>query len=119
MRLVTNRQARCVLLTTDLEIPSTNCFASSMQSCLNILSRNLGLALGAPRHANAEVCDHFHAYNDAHGLMQWYDAFSGDPLLVDASIPEASVQSFCRKLGVNYARWRASKYLSHSPQEAN
>ena len=49
MRLVTNRQASCVLLTTDLEIPSTNRSASSMQSCLNILSRNLGLAVGAPK----------------------------------------------------------------------
>lgn len=75
------------------------------------------LASLAEKHAESEVCDHFHAYNDAHGLMQWYDAFSGDSLLVDAAIPEASVQNFCRKLGVNYARWRASKYASHSPKE--
>ena len=34
MRLVTNRQARCVLLTTDLEIPSTNRSASK-EYCTN------------------------------------------------------------------------------------
>ena len=75
------------------------------------------LASLAEKHAEPEVCDHFHAYKDAHGLMQWYDAFSGDSLLVDAAVPEASVQDFCRKLGVKYARWRASKDASHSPRE--
>jgi hypothetical protein len=39
--------------------------------------------------------------------MQWYDAFSGDALLVAESIAEAKVQTFCRKLGVPYALWRA------------
>jgi hypothetical protein len=61
----------------------------------------------AGRHAEPEVCDHFHAYSDSHGLMQWYDAFD-DPLLIDESIPEASLQSFCNKLGVQYARWHAA-----------
>jgi hypothetical protein len=64
------------------------------------------LAALAGRHAEPEVCDHFHAYKDSHGLMQWYDAFD-DPLLIDESITEASLQSFCRKLGVQYARWHA------------
>jgi hypothetical protein len=65
------------------------------------------LAALAGKHAEAEVCDHFHAYSNSQGLMQWYDAFSGDPLLVEESIPEAKVQGFCRKLGAKYARWRA------------
>lgn len=39
--------------------------------------------------------------------MQWYDAFSGDPLLVADSILEAKVQIFSRALGVQYARWHA------------
>src|ERR1700722_471926 len=56
------------------------------------------LAALARNHAEAEVCDHFHAYGDNQGLMQWYDAFSGDPLLIGGSIPEAQVQSLCRKL---------------------
>src|SRR5579864_9213326 len=50
------------------------------------------LAALAGRHAEPEVCDHFHAYNDSHGLMQWYDAFDL-PLLIDESITEASLKS--------------------------
>ena len=61
----------------------------------------------ANRHAEPEICDHFHAYSESQGLMQWYDAFSGDPLLIEESIPKAQVERFCRKLGVKYARWRA------------
>ncbi len=65
------------------------------------------LAVLAGHHAEPEICDHFHAYNGNKGLMQWYDAFSRDPLLVDESIAEAKVQTFSCKLGVPYARWRA------------
>ncbi len=65
------------------------------------------LAALAGRHVAPEVCDHFHAYKSGQGLMQWYDAFD-DPLLIDESIAEASLQSFCRKLGVQYARWHAA-----------
>jgi len=61
----------------------------------------------AGRHVGPEVCDHFHAYNNGRGLMQWYDAFDL-PLLIDESIAEASVQIFCRELGVQYARWHAT-----------
>ena len=61
----------------------------------------------ARHHAEPEICDHFHAYSGNRGLMQWYDAFSGDPLLVDGSIAEAKVQTFCRILGVPYAIWCA------------
>lgn len=60
----------------------------------------------AGKHAESEVCDHFHAYNDSHGLIQWYDAFDL-PLLIDESVEEASLQNFCRRLGVQYARWHA------------
>jgi len=65
------------------------------------------LAALASRHAGPEICDHFHAYDDNHGLMQWYDAFDL-PLLIDDSIDEASLERFCRKLGVRYARWHAT-----------
>lgn len=64
------------------------------------------LAALAESHAEPEICDHFHAYNGNQGLMQWYDAFSGDPLLVDESIAERKVETFCRRLEVPYARWR-------------
>jgi hypothetical protein len=62
----------------------------------------------AGKHSEPEICDHFHAYNDSHGLMQWYDAFDL-PLLVGESIAEGNLQGFCCKLGVQYARWRAAK----------
>lgn len=65
------------------------------------------LAALARRHAEPQVCDHFHAYRDSYGLMQWYDAFDL-PLLIDESVTEASLQIFCRELGVRYARWRAA-----------
>ncbi len=38
--------------------------------------------------------------------MQWYDAFDL-PLIVDGSIAEASLESFCRELGVQYSPWHA------------
>lgn len=72
------------------------------------------LASLAGKHAEPEVCDHFHAYNGNLGLMQWYDAFSGDPLLVDESIAEAKVQTFCRKLEVPYAHTLAGVPLTRS-----
>ena len=65
------------------------------------------LAAVARRNAEPEVCDHFHAYDDSHGLIQWYDAFDL-PLLLNESISEASIQSFCRKLGAEYGQWRAA-----------
>jgi hypothetical protein len=66
------------------------------------------LAALAGKHSEPEVCDHFHAYSDAHGLMQWYDAFDL-PLLIEESIGEGSFREFCRKLGAQYSRWHAAK----------
>jgi hypothetical protein len=75
------------------------------------------LAVLAGKRAESEVCDHFHAFYDNQGLMQWYDAFSGDPLLVDEAIPETNVLSFCRKLGAQYARWSAPKYVAQDARD--
>ena len=61
----------------------------------------------ACKHGEAEVCDHFHAYRDGRGLLQWYDAFSGDPALLDESISEVALKTFCEKVGARYAIWRA------------
>jgi hypothetical protein len=63
------------------------------------------------KHAVPEVCDHFHAYSDSRGLMQWYDAFNL-PLLIDESITESKLQSFCRGLRVQYTRWQAPNHPS-------
>jgi len=68
--------------------------------------RELGALAG--KRAESDICDHFHAYVDGHGLMQWYDAFDL-PLLIDESIAEANIQSFCRKVEGRYARWHATK----------
>jgi hypothetical protein len=57
-----------------------------------LLLRRLGTL--ARHHGELEICDHFHAYRNGHGLLQWYDAFS-DPLLVDETIAGAAVQYFC------------------------
>jgi hypothetical protein len=61
----------------------------------------------AGKHAEPEVCDHFHAYHDGDSLMQWYDAFDL-PLLINESITETSIQSFCHKLEVQCSRWNAA-----------
>jgi hypothetical protein len=58
-------------------------------------------------HAEAEICDHVHAYDESHALMQWYDAFNL-PLLINESVEQISVQTFCRKLGVHYVRWHGA-----------
>jgi hypothetical protein len=65
------------------------------------------LATLAGMHAEPEVCDHFHAYDDSQGLMQWYDAFDL-PLLINESVPESSLRTFRNRLGVEYTRWRAA-----------
>ena len=65
------------------------------------------LAALAKKHAEPEICDHFHAYKGGHPLMQWYDAFDL-PLLVEESIVEAKLQPFCSTLGAHYSRWNAS-----------
>ena len=65
------------------------------------------LAALAKAHAEPEICDHFYAYKDSRGLMQWHDAFD-DPLLIDESIVEKNLQAFCRLVGAHYSRWRAA-----------
>ena len=61
------------------------------------------LSMMAGHHAEPEICDHFHAYQNGHVLLQWYDAFT-DPLLVDDAITEGAVQHFCSKLRVRYSQ---------------
>lgn len=56
----------------------------------------------AGHHAAPEICDDLHVYSTERILLEWYDAFDG-PLVVDASISEASVQKFCAGLQVEYA----------------
>jgi len=57
----------------------------------------------AARHAEPELCDHFHAYDDARWLLQWYDAFDGS-LLVDRTVGQDAVQRMCDALGATSER---------------
>jgi hypothetical protein len=61
----------------------------------------------ADDHAEPEICDHLHGYNESRILFEWYDAFD-DPLFLDTSIPEARVREFCQRLG--------AKYKPHHPE---
>ncbi len=51
--------------------------------------------------------------------MQWYDAFSGEPLLVDESVTETKVQAFCNKLRISYAPSRAPNEASTKTKQAD
>ena len=63
------------------------------------------MALGkiASSHARTEICWHFHAYREAQGLVQWYDAFAL-PLLVSSLIPEEKIVNFSRRLKAEFSR---------------
>jgi hypothetical protein len=73
-----------------------------------LASASLLMALAdlATKHAEPELCDHLHGYDDSRGLLQWYDAFDS-PMLVDDSIPEDSIRKLCDELGAAYTRWQA------------
>jgi hypothetical protein len=71
------------------------------------------LAELAAQHAEPEMCDHFHAYDESRGLLQWYDAFDL-PLLVSGSIEEARISSFCAALGATYKQWKAERRAKHT-----
>lgn len=60
----------------------------------------------AAKHAEPEICDHLHAYDDSRVLLQWYDAFDSS-MVVDDSIAEESLLEFCDALGATYGRWRS------------
>src|SRR5689334_15536080 len=88
-------------VTRTLQIPTGTIWPKPSMFHVRATEQFLGqLVTFAQHHAEPEICDHFYAYNGNQGLMQWYDAFSGDALLVAESIAEAKVQSFSRKLGV-------------------
>lgn len=59
------------------------------------------LALLADRHAEPEICDHLHAYNESQPLIQWHDAFCA-PLLISESVPEPKIRDFCEQLRATY-----------------
>jgi hypothetical protein len=46
---------------------------------------------------------HTHVYRGDQVLVEWYDAFSNDPIYLSASIPEAAVAGFGRAIGRPYS----------------
>jgi hypothetical protein len=69
-----------------------------------------GLAKLFERHAAPEICCHLHANRNGRVLLQWYDAFSHDPLLVSGDIAESCVSAFSNSLGCEYRKYRAGPY---------
>jgi hypothetical protein len=102
---------RCVLESAAVpvrrHIPSGTIFptptAYHVPASMSLLA---SLADLAAAHAEPELCDHFHAYDDLRVLVQWYDAFNLS-MLADISIPESKIRKLCDALGATYRKWRA------------
>lgn len=62
-------------------------------------------------HASPEICDHFHAYHTSTILLQWHDAFFGDPFLLAGALDETTVARFCAMHHCEYIR----KYAENHP----
>ncbi len=62
-----------------------------------------GLAALFETHATPEICVHFHAYANNEILLQWHDAFFGDPIFLSVQFAEERVRTFAEKLGATFA----------------
>lgn len=70
-------------------------------------SQNLDrLAELAAEHHIQEIACHIHVYRQNRVLLQWYDAFSGDPMYISEDIPEEALKQFCSELSLTYKRYR-------------
>jgi hypothetical protein len=47
---------------------------------------------------------HTHLYHEGRVILEWYDAFTDDPIYVSASVPEADIRCFAEALHCEY-RW--------------
>ncbi|MBE0448318.1 MAG: hypothetical protein IBX64_09525 [Actinobacteria bacterium] len=77
--------------------PRPQCF--HIQATPNNLE---GLARLFSNHSPAEICIHFHAYNQAGIILEWHDIFSDDPLYISKAIPEQKIKSFSSSIGSSY-----------------
>jgi hypothetical protein len=62
----------------------------------------LGLAELAEHCAAPEIAIHLHVYAGGKVLLEWYDAFDGNPIYISDEVPEHQVQAFCNELEVTY-----------------
>ena len=53
-------------------------------------------------YAEPEILCHLHVYKDNKVLVQWYDAFSEDPMYISKEIPENKLKEFCDILSIEY-----------------
>ena len=60
--------------------------------------------LGA-RHAAPELLDHLSIYEGERALLEWHDAFA-NAILLDATLPEATVACLAESFGCAYGRAR-------------
>jgi hypothetical protein len=68
------------------------------------------LAKIAEGYAEPEVAIHFHVYKEGKVLLEWYDAFSDDPMYLSGDIPESALKKFCDELSIEYR-----KYIEDAP----
>lgn len=71
-----------------------------LPATLNNLSR---LAELAEKCAAFEIAIHLHVYNHDKVLLEWYDAFFGDPMHLSRDVPEEKVRDFCSELSLQYS----------------
>ena len=63
-----------------------------------------GLAVLIEAHRMPLPAIHTHLYHDQEVLLEWYDAFTDDPIYVAATVPEGDVRRFAEALHCQY-RW--------------
>lgn len=61
------------------------------------------LAALAEVHAEPELLDHLHVFNDAQYLLYWHDAFC-NPFILSPVLSEERVAGFAKALGTAYSR---------------
>jgi len=74
------------------------------------------LATLAEKCATPEVAIHLHIYQPGKVLLEWYDAFSGDPFYLSQTIPEEKVKRFCKLLSLTYKKSGKSVEPTLHPQ---
>jgi hypothetical protein len=66
-------------------------------------SENLNKLSALAEKCNAlEVAIHLHVYEQNKVLLQWYDAFCGDPMYLSRDITEDNIKAFCVDLSLQY-----------------
>ena len=89
---LTPAQVREALRPPNIHVPPTGlvCVENTHNRHGGTLCTPEELAEVAAGYADAEICDHFHAYKDRIVLLEWFDAWKA-PIYMSKEIPEAQV----------------------------